>query len=625
MQLRINNTLSGDSRSVHLEADEAMIGRPGGNQPEPEICIRSPLVSRQQARLKNENDVWTIEHLGSNDTQLGNLVLEAGRTYRVQPGDEIRIAEFVLSVGGGGDVALSSDELARHEALMAFENEIHDQLLDRMDLRRGEGKADLEAPETRARIEGALDDLLETSLSQARPDLLEYILRTYVHRRLTWRITASGSERGARRQSVSGHSLAFEEQLSGVLDRVGRQCGLTYDPKKMNEDATALDEHFGDAFEAHRLEFSEGLAKYVIDGAIKQEILDIIFGLGPLQDLMEMNSISEIMVVARDQIFIEKFGVIEDSRRSFFSDELLMSVIERIVAPIGRRIDKSSPLVDAHLPDGSRVNAVIPPLALRGPCVTIRKFSTTPLTMEDLERYEALSPQMVKFIRACVECEMNTVVSGGTGSGKTTFLNCLSSYISPRQRIITIEDTAELQLKQRHVVTLESRPANMEGKGAITIRDLVKNALRMRPDRIVVGECRGAETLDMLQAMNTGHDGSMTTAHANSPEEMMLRLETMVLQGTEMPLSAIRDQIVAAVDLVVQLNRFPDGKRCVTYISEVVGMDEETGSIIVEDIFRYQPPGRGQYAGGKFVHTGYIPTFIEKLLLKGAVELGDFF
>ncbi len=626
MEVRIDNTLSGDSRTVDLSADEAIIGRPDPTLPDPEIAIRSPLVSRQQARLRQENGAWTVEHLGSNDTHLGSLVLELAKTYRVKPGDEIRIAEFVISLVDESVRRVTSEDLLRQAELMAFENDIHEALLDRMDLRRAEAQADLHSPETRKRIETALDELVDNALSGARPELLEHILHTYVHRRMTWRITAAGTERGARRRSSVAKTLvAFEENLSGVLDRLGRQCGLSFDPKRMAEDIELLEAGFEEAFEAHRLEFSEGLARYVVNGAIKQEILDIIFGLGPLQDLMEMDSIGEIMVIARDQIFIEKFGVIEDSRRSFFSDELLMSTIERIVAPIGRRIDKSSPLVDAHLPDGSRVNAVIPPLAIKGPCVTIRKFSATPLTIDDLVRYEAVSAQMVKFIRACVECELNVVVSGGTGSGKTTFLNCLSDFISPRHRIITIEDTAELQLKQRHVVTLESRPANMEGKGAITIRDLVKNALRMRPDRIVVGECRGAETLDMLQAMNTGHDGSMTTAHANSPLDMMLRLETMVLQGTSMPVSAIREQIIAAVDLVVQLIRFPDGKRCVTHVSEVVGIDDETGSIIVEDIFRYLPPGRGEYAGGRFVHTGYIPTFIEKLLLKGAVDLEDFF
>jgi pilus assembly protein CpaF len=329
------------------------------------------------------------------------------------------------------------------------------------------------------------------------------------------------------------------------------------------------------------------------------------------------------MVVSKDRIFVEKFGVVEDSRREFYSDVLLMSVIERIVAPVGRRIDKSNPLVDARLKDGSRVNAIIPPLALKGPCLTIRKFSETSVTIHDLVKFGALSEEMVQFLKACVDNHLNIVVSGGTGSGKTTMLNCLSAFISPAERVVTVEDTAELQMKQDHVVTLETRPPNMEGKGEVTIRDLIKNALRMRPDRIVVGECRGGETLDMLQAMNTGHDGSMTTGHANTPQDMMKRLETMVLTGMDMPVDAIRIQITSAVHLVVQLNRFSDGARRVTHISEVAGRDDITGHIIVEDIFRYiEAPGSKT---GRQLYTGYIPSFLPELLDKNLITLEQLF
>ncbi|NNL84790.1 MAG: CpaF family protein [Myxococcales bacterium] len=443
---------------------------------------------------------------------------------------------------------------------------------------------------------------------------------------MTWRITASGSARASGAQRTSDHQEAvYEDILSDFIDRMCASLGIDGDPKHMQENAELLDRGFEREFETRALELSDGLRSYLVTSCVKQDLLDVIFGLGPIQDLMEMENISEIMVVARDQVYIEKFGVIESAHRAFFSDELLLGTIERIVAPIGRRIDQSSPIVDAHLPDGSRVNAVIPPLALKGPALTIRKFSKSPLQVSDLVGFGALSESMAKFLRACVSSHKNIVVSGGTGSGKTTLLNGLSGFIGSRERIVTIEDTAELQLLQPHVVTLESRPPNMEGKGEVTIRDLVKNALRMRPDRIVVGECRGAEALDMLQAMNTGHDGSMTTGHANTPEDMMLRMETMVLMGTDMPVSAIRDQVVAAIDLVVQLNRFPDGHRCVTNISEVTGIDEERGTVIVEDIFAYQLPGDGHYAGGKHVHTGYIPTFIEAMLAEGTVDLDTFF
>ena len=391
----------------------------------------------------------------------------------------------------------------------------------------------------------------------------------------------------------------------------------------MKEDIQKLDATFKETFSRYEIDFSEGLSDYVSGMYFMMNILDLIFGLGPLQDLLDTPSISEIMVVARDRIFVEKFGVVEDSRREFYSDTLLMSVIERIVAPVGRRIDKSTPLVDARLKNGSRVNAIIPPLALKGPCLTIRKFSETSVTIHDLVKFGALTENMVNFLKACVDNHLNIVVSGGTGSGKTTMLNCLSAFISPAERVVTIEDTAELQLKQDHVVTLETRPPNMEGKGEVTMRDLLKNALRMRPDRIIVGECRGGETLDMLQAMNTGHDGSMTTGHANTPQDMMKRLETMVLTGMDMPVDAIRIQISGAVHLVVQLNRFSDGARRVTHISEVIGRDDETGEIIVEDIFRYVlMPGKNQ---GRFLYTGFIPSFLPTMLEKDLIELEELF
>src|SRR5690606_23799900 len=296
----------------------------------------------------------------------------------------------------------------------------------------------------------------------------------------------------------------------------------------------------------------------------------------------------------------------------FTSDEAVMATIERIVSPLGRRIDESSPMVDARLKDGSRVNAIIPPLALRGPCITIRKFSDRKLTDRDLIRFGAVNENMIEFMRVCVEQRSNIVVSGGTGSGKTTLLNILSNFIPLEERVITVEDAAELKLVQPHVVSLEARPANMEGKGSVTIRDLVKNCLRMRPDRIVVGECRGGEALDMLQAMNTGHDGSLTTAHANSPRDMLRRLEVMVLMaGMDLLVSGIRGQVASAVDIVVQQTRFGDGSRRVTCISEVTGM--ESGTIQLSDIFRYQQQGFDENGRvrGEFQATGQVPKFYE--------------
>jgi pilus assembly protein CpaF len=303
-----------------------------------------------------------------------------------------------------------------------------------------------------------------------------------------------------------------------------------------------------------------------------------------------------------------------------------MHIIERIVAPLGRRIDESSPMVDARLPNGSRVNIIIPPLALNGPTITIRKFSEKPFTVNDLIRFGTLSPEVAQFLKACVEARLNIVVSGGTGSGKTTTLNVISSFIPSDERIVTIEDAAELQLNQSHVVKLETRPPNVEGKGAVTIRDLVRNSLRMRPDRIVVGEVRSGEALDMLQAMNTGHDGSLTTGHANTPRDMLARLETMVLMaGMELPVKAIREQIASAVDLIVQQSRLKDGSRKITYITEVVGMEGDV--ITLQDIFTYVEEGHDNMGRitGRLVPTGLKPKFMDKLLKTGVVLPTDIF
>jgi len=351
---------------------------------------------------------------------------------------------------------------------------------------------------------------------------------------------------------------------------------------------------------------------------LKEEVLNEAVGLGPLEELLADDEVSEIMVNAYDEIYVERSGRLSKSDVSFSSDSAVMSAIERIVSPLGRRIDESSPMVDARLADGSRVNAIIPPLALRGPCLTIRKFSKKKLTDRDLIGFGTLNEGMVKLIKMAVEQRMNIVISGGTGSGKTTLLNILSNFIPDTERIITVEDAAELKLSQPHLVSLESRPSNLEGKGAIPIRDLVKNCLRMRPDRIVVGECRGGEALDMLQAMNTGHDGSLTTAHANTPRDVISRLEVMVMMsGMDLPMRAIREQIASAVHIVVQQSRLADGSRKVTHISEITGMEGET--IQLSDIFIYRQEGFDEKGNviGQFEATGQVPAFYEKLRARG--------
>ncbi|GJM05200.1 MAG: hypothetical protein DHS20C09_11910 [marine bacterium B5-7] len=352
--------------------------------------------------------------------------------------------------------------------------------------------------------------------------------------------------------------------------------------------------------------------------ALAADVLNEAVGLGPLEKLLADDNVTEIMVNKYDEIFIEQSGKLTLSDITFSSDDAVMTAIERIVSPLGRRIDESSPLVDARLKDGSRVNAIIPPLALRGPCLTIRKFAKQKLQAQDLVNFGALNNGMVKFLETAVNNHMNILISGGTGSGKTTLLNVLSNFIPPSERIITVEDAAELKLTQPHLVSLEARPSNLEGKGAIPIRDLVKNCLRMRPDRIVVGECRGGETLDMLQAMNTGHDGSLTTAHANTPRDMIARLEVMVMMsGLDLPVAAIREMVASAIHLIVQISRYSDGSRRLTNITEITGV--ESGIVSMQDIFRYQQEGFDENGKvkGHFEATGAIPHFYEEMRQRG--------
>jgi pilus assembly protein CpaF len=349
------------------------------------------------------------------------------------------------------------------------------------------------------------------------------------------------------------------------------------------------------------------------------ELADDVLGFGPLQRLLDDPTVTEIMANGPDSIYVEQHGKLTRTAARFTSEEHLRRVIDRIVSRVGRRIDESSPLVDARLADGSRVNAIIPPLSFSGSTLTIRKFAKDPFGVEDLIGFGTLSPEMAELLHACVEARLNVIVSGGTGTGKTTLLNVLSSFIPEGERIVTIEDAVELQLQQEHVVRLESRPPNIEGRGAITIRDLVRNSLRMRPDRIVVGECRGGESLDMLQAMNTGHDGSLSTVHANSPRDAIARLETLVLMaGMDLPLRAIREQIASAVDVIVQLTRLRDGTRRVTHVTEVQGMEGET--VTLQDAFLFDYSA-GVDPSGRFLGTP-VPTGVRPRFTDRFAELG---
>lgn len=360
---------------------------------------------------------------------------------------------------------------------------------------------------------------------------------------------------------------------------------------------------------------------------VKKELFDDIMGFGPIQPLIDSDKYSEIMVNGYDHVYVESKGKLVLTDIQFKDNDHLMQIVDRIVSKVGRHVDESSPMCDARLLDGSRVNVIIPPLSLIGPILTIRKFGKTPITADNLVKWGSVSPKMLEFLEAAVKGKLNIIVSGGTGSGKTTLLNVLSSYIPSDERIITIEDSAEVQLHQEHVLTLEARPANMEGKGRVSIRDLVVNSLRMRPDRIIVGEVRSEETLDMLQAMNTGHDGSLTTIHANSPRDSISRIETMVMMsGSELPSKAIRDQVSSAINLIVQQARLRDGSRKVTSISELVGMEGDV--VRMQDIFTYETEGEYDANGkfkGTFKPTGIIPKCVEKIKENGVVVNNDWF
>jgi len=429
-----------------------------------------------------------------------------------------------------------------------------------------------------------------------------------------------GAAAAARKLAQVPLRETFRDAKFRIQQRVISDLDPKLDLTNQIEVRREIEETFSRALE------EEGLALTRAERArMLEQITDEIVGLGPLEPLLRDESVTEVMVNGPRQVYIERGGKIELTNVVFQNDEHVMRIIDRIISPLGRRVDESSPMVDARLVDGSRVNAIIPPISLVGPVLTVRKFAASPLTTDDLIRYGTATPEMFDFLRACVEARLNVFVSGGTGSGKTTMLNILSSFIPNDERIVTIEDAAELQLRQEHVVTLEARPPNIEGRGAIPIRELVRNALRMRPDRIIVGEVRSGEALDMLQAMNTGHDGSMSTGHANSPRDMLARLETMVLMaGVDLPLRAIREQIASAVDLVVHQERMRDGTRKITALTEVQGMEGDV--IVLQDVFSFEQTGvvEGKIQG-RLRPTGVRPRFTDKFAAQGIHLPGGMF
>src|SRR2546426_337151 len=435
---------------------------------------------------------------------------------------------------------------------------------------------------------------------------------------------------GAQPRETAGNTVT-QDPYAELKTRIHHACIATLGAELFKREAT------GDLNERVTRAVTEQL---VVDRTpltreerrqIIREITDDILGYGPLENFLRDDSVTEVMVNNFDRIYVERLGKIERTPAAFADNAHLLRIIDKIVSTIGRRVDESSPMVDARLPDGSRVNAIIPPLALKGPTLTIRKFSRDPYTMNDLISFGTITPKAGQFLAACVKGKLNVLISGGTGTGKTTTLNAMSAFVPGDERIVTIEDAAELQLQQEHVITLESRPPNIEGQGEIRIRELVRNALRMRPDRIIVGEVRGAETLDMLQAMNTGHEGSLTTIHANSPRDALSRLETLVLTaGVELPLRAIREQVSSAFDLLVQITRLVDGSRRITHVTEVLRMESDV--ITLQDIFIAKPPDEESASTGVGVRllsplscSGLKPNFLEKMAANGVMLQPSFF
>jgi pilus assembly protein CpaF len=565
----------GESQELIVEKGEVTLGRLAGN----DLVLNKGNVSKHHAKIVLKAGKYIVVDLKStNGTFVNGKKIEAPLV--VKPTDKIYVGDYIINVEAPPDEGQEEGYEDENDGYSGDEDE--------------ERGYEEEEPELKnlGNMPASLQNAMRKNRKKLDPGVEAYAsLQKDIHDRL----------------------IEYLDLRRMDMDRLGDEELWRRTEKAIQDILDQMD----------------------LDGEIPSEIdrevlltdvLNEALGLGPLEAFLADDDISEIMVNHANQIYIEKKGKIKLSDKIFSSNQAVLGVIERIVAPIGRRIDESSPLVDARLKDGSRVNAIIPPLALKGPCITIRKFKRDKLNAGDLVKYKSLTAQMAEFLEMCVKAHKNTVISGGTGSGKTTLLNIISSFIPEDERIVTVEDAAELNLSQDHWVQLESRPPNLEGKGAITIRELVKNCLRMRPDRIVVGECRSGEALDMLQAMNTGHDGSLTTLHANTPRDALARLETMVLMaGMDLPVKAIREQIASAVHMIVQQTRFNDGTRKVTYISEVSGM--EVDIVTMQDIFYFKQEGFGEdgKVRGRFVATGFVPRFYDELQRRGIpVNMGIF-
>lgn len=569
---------------VHCEGSKCSVGKSRDNL----VQVRGWRISHQHAIIEQTDKGLFIEDVSDGGTTLvnGNRVTRFGP---LRSADTVEIGNYEIKVGLSGC--------------------------------DGEEECEVIFPNASAESDDSTEAPDEKPAEENEQEAADWMLQTMIGSVDQTRLMEPGNEEAEatlKKEKYAMWRSRIHQEILRVMDLRRTDIG-NMDEEQLRQSVQAL-------IDEVVVKLEDTLPPELDKDELKNDVLNEAIGLGPLEELLADEKVTEIMVNAFDDIYVEKSGKLAKSKVSFSSDEAVMSAIERIVTPLGRRIDESSPMVDARLKDGSRVNAIIPPLALKGPCLTIRKFSKEKLQAKDLLKFGSVNPGMIELMRTMVEQRCNVVISGGTGSGKTTLLNIMSNFIPHEERVVTVEDAAELQLNQPHLVSLESRPPNVEGKGAVPIRELVKNCLRMRPDRIVVGECRGGEALDMLQAMNTGHDGSLTTAHANSPRDVVARLEVMVMMsGMELPVKAIREQVASAVDFIVQQTRFSDGSRRITYISEVTGVE---GDIVqLNDIFVYKQrgfDGNGKVQG-EFVATGQVPQLYQSLRERGiSVDMSIF-
>lgn len=601
-----------------------------GSSPRNDIVLENEAVPDCAVVLEQIDAVWHVLALAKCGCRVNDASLYAGQRVVVASKSRLEVYPFRLDVECESLLPTRLDPGRKEldQGMSTLINQIHIDLLARMDV----STDDAERRTNRVFLL-ALEQQIEHFAithelkSEGKSSLVDHIVGVSVKQAICNSLGGA-----SKKQQLLLHQLAhtwhslissvpeLEIERNQLIRRMIAALGISFG-KEVGKQLDKLEVHFWDAWEPAARKLPTDFKHYLALREIKKQIKDSVFGYGPLEDLLRNPTISEIMVVNHDRIYIERNGVIENSGRRFVNDKVTELIIERIVQRVNRRIDRSQPMVDARLNDGSRVNAVLPPLAVSGPCLTIRKFPSERLTLEQLIEKGTLTSAVADFLRAAVHERCNVVISGGTGSGKTTLLNCLSEFIPDKERIVTVEDTAELQLSKQHVVRLETRQANVENKGEYTIRDLVKNALRMRPDRIVIGECRGPESLDMLQAMNTGHDGSLTTLHANTPQDAALRLETLVSIGSDLPVQSIRMQIASAIQLVVQIARQRDGRRRITHVTEVVGINNDMGAVRMKDLFRLDSAN----PEGELIPTGYLPTFMPRLITSGQLALDTFY